>query len=150
MPTVTFAGSNISLEVEKGTLLSDIIKKAGLFLETPCSCMGLCGKCRVIARGELSEPAAEEAELLGETGNVRLACLARVAGDVEVELCSHSKELKTIESGYTVASELMLFNTTNFQLFNVKKHQSALTSRNEFFYKALDNLEICNIYTACT
>lgn len=139
MPTVTFASSNISLEVEKGTLLSDSIKKAGLFLETPCNCMGLCGKCRVIAKGELSEPTAEEAALLEEAGDTRLACLARVAGDVEVELCSQEKELKTVESGYTFASEPVLFNTTNSQLLNVKKDQSALTSRNEFCYKALDS-----------
>ena len=71
---------------EPGTLLSDVVSPH-IHLETPCGRLGRCGKCRVVAHGELSEPSAEETKLLTAdelAQGVRLACCTRVLGDCQV------------------------------------------------------------------
>ena len=47
MVKVKFKNENVTIEVEKGTKLSDCIRIANLSIETPCNCMGLCNKCKV-------------------------------------------------------------------------------------------------------
>ena len=60
-----------------------------LSIEKPCGGHGKCGKCKVIARGNLSAPSAEEKALLSAeelAAGVRLACSTYALGDCEVEL----------------------------------------------------------------
>jgi uncharacterized 2Fe-2S/4Fe-4S cluster protein (DUF4445 family) len=105
MTQVHFINENICIEVEEGERLADCIRKAGLALETPCNCIGICGKCRVRAWGDLSPPSAEEQRLLMGQDGIRLACLAEVRGNVEIELLHSQNELKTINRGYAVKIE---------------------------------------------
>ena len=56
--------------------------------EKPCGGHGKCGKCKVIARGELSEVTdAEKKHLTANelASGVRLACLTYALGDCEIE-----------------------------------------------------------------
>lgn len=106
MVKVVFKNENIEVQVDKGTKLTDCIRKAGLHIETPCSGIGMCGKCKVKVVGELYPPTAEEKKFTHEKDNIRLACLARVKGDVEVELLNSKKVLKTINRGYSVDAEI--------------------------------------------
>ena len=65
-----------------GTRLSEVIS-----LELLCGGHGRCGKCKVRAKGELSELTAEEKEKLTEeemAQGVRLACLTYALGDCEI------------------------------------------------------------------
>ena len=65
-------------------------------INAPCGGKGRCGKCRVKARGALSQPAAAERAALGEQAlaeGVRLACQARALGEVEVEFERDSGEV---------------------------------------------------------
>ena len=60
-----------------------------LSIEKPCGGHGKCGKCKVIARGNLSAPSAEEKALLSAeelAAGMRLACSTYALGDCEVEL----------------------------------------------------------------
>lgn len=104
MAIVSFVEENISIEVEKGTILLDAIRKAGLNIETPCNGMGFCGKCRVIARGELSEPTYGEEKSINKDRQERLSCMAKVIGDIEVELIGSGEILKTINKGYSIGA----------------------------------------------
>lgn len=104
MGKVVFTKEKLVLEVEKGTTLLYAIRRAGLYVETPCNCLGTCRKCIVKARGELSPKKAEEELLLGE--ELRLACITRIEGDVEIELLDEDKNLKTINKGYSIKVEL--------------------------------------------
>ncbi len=66
----------------QGTLLSTVIHT-----DAPCGGHGRCGKCRVIARGCLSEPSVAERDLLSEqelAGGIRLACKTRALGNCEI------------------------------------------------------------------
>lgn len=65
-----------------GLTLSEIING-----EQPCGGHGKCGKCKVIARGDISMPSDSELELITDeelSRGVRLACLTRALGDCEV------------------------------------------------------------------
>ena len=71
---------------EKGTNLGELLRKEGLAM--PCAGMGRCGKCRVHAQGELSEPDAVERKKLSEqelAEHIRLACRTVILGPCRVE-----------------------------------------------------------------
>ena len=98
---MNFTKENISIEVTEGERLSECIRAAGLALETPCNNLGLCGKCRVKAWGDLYPPEDLESGFINAP-NVRLACLARVKGDVRIELPPKDNQLKTINQGFAI------------------------------------------------
>lgn len=105
MAKVNFVKENVVIEVEEGTKLIDCIRKAGFKIETPCNCIGVCGKCKVKAFGELYSKTDEEYKHT-ENDNIRLACLAKVKGDVTVELLKEEKSLKTINRGFSIQTEV--------------------------------------------
>ena len=87
MPVVKFALENKEVAVEKGTLLVHAARAAGIWLETPCSGTGCCGKCKLqvssLSALELlpaSRPLAENEQQAGWV----LACRAQVYQDVTV------------------------------------------------------------------
>ena len=104
MVRVSFKNTNIAIFVEEGTTLSDCIRLAGFHIETPCNCIGICGKCKVYAIGILSEITVQEKVFINEEKNLRLACLARVIGEIEIELIENGSGLKTINRGDAIAA----------------------------------------------
>lgn len=100
MVRVDFINENKFIQVKEGTKLADCIRMAGLPIETPCNGVGICGKCKVRVKGELYPPSSEEKNFIDENGDIRLACLARVKGDLCVELLKSKGELRTINRGY--------------------------------------------------
>lgn len=94
--TVTVNGCSVPTEV--GTLLSDVLHR-----EKPCGGRGKCGKCKVIARGALSEVSAAEREFLSEedlSANIRLACMTAVLGECEVFLDTEAEKAKIVSDGH--------------------------------------------------
>ena len=84
-----FLPQSRSAVVHSHTTLLEAATAAGVYLEGPCGGKGTCGKCRVIARGDLSEITEEERKHLSSKeieAGFRLGCMARVLGDVEVEI----------------------------------------------------------------
>ncbi len=78
--------AGLEVEAGRGELLADVLSRAIVF-SLPCGGAGYCGGCVVrLVEGELSEPSKEE-ELTGVLAKgFRLACRARVLGDVVVEV----------------------------------------------------------------
>ncbi len=75
--------------VSEKTRLSDALLLAGIAPAMPCGGHGRCGKCRVVASGQLSDPSVEELACLSSdemARGVRLACAAMVLGDAEVQI----------------------------------------------------------------
>ncbi len=69
---------------------SDLISKI-FGEETPCGGRGICGKCKVKAKGSLSKPSERELSLLSKDElkrGIRLACLTYVTGPCEIETIS--------------------------------------------------------------
>lgn len=78
MANVTVNG--ITYTVENGTKLGELLAREQ-HMGMPCGGHGRCGKCRVAATGNLSEPSRRERELLSGSeleDGVRLACCATV------------------------------------------------------------------------
>ena len=76
-----------------GTCLSEALRAGGIELASPCGGRGLCGKCAVTLRGEISPPDTMEQRV-----GTRLACRAVLWGDAEVTL-PREKALEGIELG---------------------------------------------------
>lgn len=87
--TVVYGEKVKTVDAEIGSILGDAIAATGLPLEQPCAGRGTCGKCKVLIETGVAAPDEIELEHLtqGElaVGN-RLACRARVEGDVRVVL----------------------------------------------------------------
>jgi uncharacterized 2Fe-2S/4Fe-4S cluster protein (DUF4445 family) len=87
--TVNYGTDERTVVVEQDTPLGEAIIATGLPLEQPCAGRGSCLKCKVIAEGALSPLDEKEREGLTQAeqaSNYRLACRARVQGDVNVTL----------------------------------------------------------------
>ena len=80
------------LEVEGGQTVLWAAREAGLDLDHFCGGQCSCGTCKVVVRAgadALSKPAGNEQMVLGQSGMAsgsRLACQARVIGDVCVQI----------------------------------------------------------------
>jgi len=83
-----------SCEVPVGTSLQDALSLLDVGVIVPCGGEGTCGKCRVEAHGALSSLAPDERALLNEAqleAGIRLACQARLEGDVQVSVPAASR-----------------------------------------------------------
>jgi len=69
---------------DEDTLLVDALTDMGVVLRTSCGGKGICGKCMVKAQGGLSERTDQEKRVLEGKPDYRLACQARLKGDVSV------------------------------------------------------------------
>jgi uncharacterized 2Fe-2S/4Fe-4S cluster protein (DUF4445 family) len=83
---VVFAPSFKEIVIEEGKTLLEAAREAGVYLDSQCNGKGKCGKCRVrVAEGEIPPFTFQEAEFMGPSDRelgYRLACTARVSGDV--------------------------------------------------------------------
>jgi 2Fe-2S ferredoxin len=92
MPTVTFEPAHVATDAASGETLFELARRAGVPVETACVGKGTCGLCRVKVRaGEaaLSPLGPVERKHLGNVYFItkeRLACQARVSGDVTIEV----------------------------------------------------------------
>ena len=94
--TVSYGAKTRTADVASGTGLGEAIAATELPLEQPCAGRGTCGKCRVLVEHgpsgsdeRLSALDEVEQQLLSpaeQTAGYRLACRARVLGDVSVVL----------------------------------------------------------------
>ena len=100
MPKITFSREKKTIECEKGAILRDVAMEHGVQLYPGmkkylnCHGFGHCGECRVhVLKGvENLSPAGLKEKFriavswfkFGHEHEVRLACQARVEGDIEV------------------------------------------------------------------
>lgn len=101
MPTVRFVNENREIEVPEGANLRQEALKAGINVYrlrhrwTNCRGKGLCATCRVIIRKGMENTSPmgsrERARLkasmvyVGNEDKMRLSCMTKVHGDIEVE-----------------------------------------------------------------
>lgn len=103
-PTVRirFEPQGVEVEVPEGRVLMAAARQAGVHIEAPCGGQGWCGRCRVVATGELSAHTPDELRLLRPddlADSVRLACRARALGDVVVRVPAAEGAVRVVEAG---------------------------------------------------
>lgn len=103
--TVDFTHAARTARVPVGITIKEAAASAGVALDAPCGGLGTCGRCVVIATGALESPSEDELVLLGGeriARGERLACRARLAGDVSVRPVAEtgaSAGLRIVEAG---------------------------------------------------
>lgn len=91
MPTITFLPDGLRVQVDQGSTLLEASRKASIQLPAICGGRGICGKCRIrVVRGSLSPPTEAERKHLDGllSSGIRLACQARILGDVTIDVQS--------------------------------------------------------------
>ena len=91
---ITYVNGKLKL-ANIGDYLSEIANS-----EKPCGGHARCGKCKVIATGELSSVTDEELKLLSDDElkfGVRLACLTKALGECEIKSVSDDDGAKILE-----------------------------------------------------
>lgn len=84
---VRFEPSGIEIQAEQGSVLIDAALDAGVHINASCGGRGVCGKCRVtIAEGSVDQGLSEKVSEKDAAAGVRLACQARLSGDVTIEV----------------------------------------------------------------
>ena len=90
MFTITFrfeSGEPVVISANAGEKLLDVARKANVAIDAPCSGNGVCGKCRVrLASGALDASINRHISEEEYAAGWRLACLASVVGDAEIEV----------------------------------------------------------------
>lgn len=100
MPKVSFLNEAITVDAEKGQSIKEVAEANGVnlfegfwaeyhdrWMPLPCSGRGICfgAGCRLwVVKGEVSHRTLKERIRPTHRGAIRLACQARVVGDVEV------------------------------------------------------------------
>ena len=103
----------LTLLAEHGQTLGKVLSQADIPVRFECGQKGVCGKCQVkIISGSLSPPDRHEKyflEFLGLDPSVtRLACLARITQDLEIEIPEESllQPVKILDKGITTTFPL--------------------------------------------
>ncbi len=78
-------------EAHEGETIYSLLDRNGFRLDAPCAGQGRCGKCRLKVSGRASPMEKKEEKLLGPQTGERLACQAKILGDVFVELPEESR-----------------------------------------------------------
>jgi len=84
--TVTILPHGIIKTCDSGTTVLDVLTDAGLHVKSPCGGRGTCGKCLVKAEGALLPSEGTENQFIQDRPGMRLACLARIAGDTVIHI----------------------------------------------------------------
>jgi 2Fe-2S ferredoxin len=95
MATVVVLPDGITFEAEDGQTIMDAAHEAGLFWPTTCGGQGICTTCSCViesgaqnldalGRSELRTLTSDLSEATVKARRIRLACQARVYGDVSV------------------------------------------------------------------
>lgn len=92
---IFFDPMNREIEVDRGTILLDAIREAGIRIESICGGKGECGKCKVILKkGEVSSLSTSHKKHLSPqqiSEGYRLACQIRVLSDSEFTIPVESR-----------------------------------------------------------
>lgn len=101
---VTLVKNGVSREVtaNKDETLMKVLIREGWDLNAPCGGKGLCGKCRIIATGGLSEPDPDELRHLSsqelEQG-IRMACHTKVLSEATIYEYVKEEQAKILTEG---------------------------------------------------
>ncbi|KMY66409.1 ferredoxin [Desulfocarbo indianensis] len=101
---IRFEPSGLTAKAQPGTALLDVALEAGVHINASCGGKGVCGKCRVLIEdGEVQGGLSEKLSQKDREQGIRLACQAKLSGDVTVRVTDESAlnkdALKALASG---------------------------------------------------
>ena len=106
--TILHGNTSTKNEYNSPILLTDAIADSGFSFDAPCGGRGICGNCKVLASGILSDPTKKEISFLGEGiyRGERLSCMTFAKGDCVIEIPSSGLDsVRFSEDGDYIASK---------------------------------------------
>jgi len=106
MAVITIQNTGQKISCLDGEVLLHVLLEHGVFVDNPCNGIGVCGKCKVRIQGNqesISTMEETEHRMLKEEeiqNGIRLSCMAKVCGDVEVELLQKERKNRVLTTGY--------------------------------------------------
>ena len=104
MPEIMIRGTGETIVCERGAGLLQTLLAHGVFVDNPCNGTGICGKCKVrvlgACTGEMTETERRLLKPEEIAGGVRLACMTKVYGDIQVELLQKERKHRVLTGGY--------------------------------------------------
>ena len=94
MRRVTFLPNNKDIEIANGDSLWEAMLKAGIRPNSICGGKGICGRCKILLKEGITEPTAQEIELLSPEEikkGIRLACQTVPYQDCTIEILSDNR-----------------------------------------------------------
>ncbi len=94
-----------TINVLKGKTIFEVLISNSIFLDAPCGGRGECGKCKVKVKGKLSLITDGEKEFLSDeeiNKGFRLACYAKIEGDLTVYIDDNEFEVETNTKGLKI------------------------------------------------
>lgn len=91
MPTIYFVKNQAPIEAESGSILMEVLLKAGLPVASSCHGDGVCAKCRVIVLqgSENLSPVGPLEQMLRDRlkieKGIRISCQTQVLGDIVID-----------------------------------------------------------------
>jgi uncharacterized 2Fe-2S/4Fe-4S cluster protein (DUF4445 family) len=138
---VVFAPSSREVVAEEGSSILDAARTANVFIDSHCNGKSTCGKCKVrVVEGVVSPVTLTEIKFINESERelgYRLACTARVIGDVTVfvtgeNILTNKASLKLFSKrtdvinpavkGYCIELDAKKSDLRNSYLDDIKKH----------------------------
>ena len=102
--------ADVAVEVRHGSLLSDVIRQAGLDLNIPCGGQGRCGRCAVIVpEGGVRARATTRLSAQDIAAGYVLACQAVVEGDCTVVIPPQEQIVRRLTSERAAAKIALPF-----------------------------------------
>ncbi len=84
---VRFSPYGTEISVPDGETVLNVAMEAGIHVNASCGGAGQCGKCRIIVeKGQIECGVSERLSREDLDRNIRLACLCRIKGDVDVRI----------------------------------------------------------------
>ena len=110
MPKVEIHPQGISVEVERGTTISDALAKAGVGVLLPCGGQGRCGRCKVVVEsGEVRRRSVSRLSSTELEQGYALACQTLIESDIAVFVPPQEELIKhRLPSDKTAAERIVL------------------------------------------
>jgi uncharacterized 2Fe-2S/4Fe-4S cluster protein (DUF4445 family) len=88
---IRFEPSGLEARAQAGTTVLDAALETGVHINASCGGKGVCGKCRVrVEEGSVEGGVSEKLSARDKEEGVRLACQAKLTGDVTVRVAEES------------------------------------------------------------
>jgi uncharacterized 2Fe-2S/4Fe-4S cluster protein (DUF4445 family) len=97
--TVEHSGKKHIQYYDTSVRLIDALRDMNIIIPSDCNGRGICGKCEVLAFGDLSPVTEREIKLFGPSSPLRLACLTKATGDVQIIYNTNDKRMQVLTGG---------------------------------------------------
>jgi len=122
MIKVTIIPARKELTISEGTLVLDVLQKAGILIPTPCGANGNCGKCKVLVYPQHTRPTVNEQKWISQEDikkGYRLACQCRLNKSCSIKIPSHV--IKDQDNCLIKITNTPIFNGTYVPEQKIKK-----------------------------